>query len=31
MNFQTICQPFLLSMGSAAMARLSAFVGLFLE
>jgi hypothetical protein len=31
MDFKTVCQPFLLSMLSAAMAQLLAFVGLFLK
>jgi hypothetical protein len=31
MDFQTVCQPFLLWMLSAAMAQLLAFVGLFLK
>jgi hypothetical protein len=31
MDFQTVCQLFLLSMPSAAMAQLLAFVGLFLK
>jgi hypothetical protein len=31
MDLETLCQPFLLSMLSAAMAQLSAFVGLLLK